>query len=247
MHGMKIMRTIILMAVISRFMWAQVQPVESGTGTLSGVVLDERGAPIANAQVLYRTVPRIVRRLGGGWNAVGPLLGASVKTGADGSFVVTGLPAAQYHVCAYGVKPTHLGSCEWQATTSVDLASSATAPLRFQIAEGTMLTFEVQDPRQQIRDLADLNSANGRLPVSGSNFAIGVWAGSRYTLAKLVSTVGPTRRYQLAIPKSAGVRLFLDTTLNVTDAAGVALPTRTPASTLAASSQGELVTALLIP
>lgn len=240
------MRTMIMMLGISMFMRAQVPSGPSATGTLSGIVVDDQGAPIANARVVYQTAPKIVHRTGGGWLTTGPLLGASVKTGIDGSFVINGLPVARYHICAYGVKPTHLGSCEWQGTANVDLSTGQTGQLKIHIAEGTLLTFQIQDARQQIRDLADLNTSNGRLPVSGSNFAIGVWAGSRYTLAKLVSTTGSIRRYQLAIPKAATVRLFLDTTLNVTDASGAAVATGAPGATLSAASQAELITAFAI-
>ena len=102
-------------------------------------------------------------------------------------------------------------------------------------------------PRHQILDLADLQTANGRLPVSGANFAIGAWAGSRYARAKLVSTSGATRRYQLAIPKTAAVRLFLDTSLNVVDATGMAISAGRPSSTLAAGGQAEVVINLTIP
>src|SRR5207249_1903846 len=131
------------------------------------------------------------------------------KTAADGRFSIRGLPAATYHLFAYGVKDTHLGSCEWgQGTMRVDLTQGQTEQVKFQIAEGTIFTFHVEDPKHQIRDLTDLQTASARQPLSGGNFAIGLWAGARYTRARLASTNGATRKYQIAIPKTAHVRLF---------------------------------------
>jgi hypothetical protein len=217
-------------------------------GVLSGAVVDDKGTPMANALVVYRSVPTRVTAANGQRVPAVPVVGSGVKTAADGTFVVNGLPAAIYYLCAYGVKDTDLGSCEWgQGTTRVDLASGQTVQLQFQVAPGTMLTFQVQDPKDQIRDLEGLQTANAKLPLSGANFAIGVWAGSRYVRAALVSTSGATRRYQLAIPKTAAVRLFLDTSLNVVDASNMAIAAGRPGATLAAAGQAEVITNLTIP
>jgi hypothetical protein len=217
-------------------------------GAISGVVLDDKGAPVSNALVLYRSVQSMVRSANGHLVATGPLLGSGVKTGADGKFAVGGLPAATYHLCAYGSKNTDLGSCEWvQGTMRVDLAAGQTAQVNLQIAEGTLLTFQVQDPKQQVVDLESLRVASGKPSVSAANFAIGVWAGTRYARATLVSTTGATRRYQLAIPKTAAVRLYLDTSLHVLDGSAMSLPVRAPSTTLAAAGQAEVITYLTIP
>ena len=85
------------------------------------------------------------------------------------------------------------------------------------------------------------------MPLSGANFAIGVWAGTRYTRAKLVGVNGASRRYQVAIPKSATVRLHLDTSLTVVDENGAALATARPSIAIAAAGQAEIVTTLTVP
>jgi hypothetical protein len=115
------------------------------------------------------------------------------------------------------------------------------------ISEGTVLTFVVQDLKNQTRDLADLYTGAAKLPLSGSNFAIGVWAGSRYVMAKLVSTNGGVRKYQLAIPKTAVVHLFLDTRLTVLGATGGPIATHVPGDALAANGAAEIVTSLIVP
>jgi len=220
----------------------------SSGGAISGVVGDATGTPIAGALVLYRSVQTAVRTANGGPVFSGPRIGSVVKTASDGSFSVSELPPATYHLCAYGVKATDLGSCEWgQGTTRVDLASGQTVQLKFVVAEGTMLTFQVEDPNHRIRSLEDLPVIAGRLPLTGANFAIGVWAGTRYARAALVSTNGTTRSYQIAVPKTATVRLHLDTSLNVLDATNASLLLRGPSATLAAAGQAEVIINLTVP
>ena len=229
-------------------MWAQaVLFAASPGGVLSGVVVDDKGAPIPNAVVVYSTVPKVTEGPDGRRVTAGPQFGAQVRTGADGSFAINGLQSATYDVCVYGVKDTHLGSCEWQGLTRVNVASGEVVRLNFRIPEGTMLTFQVQDLRGQIRDLADLYTKGGRIPVFGSNFAIGVWAGSRYASAKLVSKAASLRVYQLPIPKTATVRLFLDTQLTVLDAASALAPSRLPGAAISAQGLAEITTSLTVP
>jgi hypothetical protein len=79
------------------------------------------------------------------------------------------------------------------------------------------------------------------------NFGIGIWAGSRYVRAGLVSKSGNTRQYQLAIPKTASVRLYLDTSLAVLDANGTAIPLLQAGNTVAPASQGALTVNITIP
>jgi hypothetical protein len=221
----------------------------STTGVISGVVVDGTGAPIAGALVLYTSVPPLVKGADGRPVANGPLVSARLTTAADGTFTAGGLPPAKYSLCVYGMKSTDLGPCEWgRGTTVVDLAAGQTAQLSFQIASGAMLTFQVSDPNRRVRDLADIPVSSGRVALSGANFAIGVWAGMRYARATLVSTsAAGTRQYQLAIPRTASVRLYLDTSLSVTDATGAAITTAQPSLTLAPAGQAEITTDLTIP
>lgn len=220
----------------------------SAGGTLSGVVVDGSGAPIGGAVVLYKSVPAIATAANGTRVVTGPRVASGIKTAADGSFAVSGLPPATYNLCAYGVNSADLGSCEWgQGTTRAVLASGQTAQFSFQVAQGTLLTFQVQDAQQQIKSLEDLQPTHGGIVLTGANFAIGVWAGSRYVRAGLVSASGNTRQYQVAIPKTAIVRLHLDTSLNVVDATGAAIPARQPSSTLEAGGQSEVTVKLTVP
>lgn len=216
------------------------------TGVLSGVVVDENGGAIAGAVVQYRSVPPVTIAADG-HRITPPGASSSVQTGPDGKFAAN-LAPSRYHVCVYGVKTADLGTCEWgPGTTIVDLASGQTSQLSFRIQAGATLTFQVNDANRRIRDLADLPTVDGRIPLYGANFAIGVWAESRYVRATLVANTGTARTYQLVIPKTAAVRLFLDTSLNVNDVAGSAVAIRQPGTVLAPNGQAGITTTVTIP
>jgi len=215
-------------------------------GVLSGVVVDDNGTPIANARVIYSSIPPATLSAGGRALPIGPAVGGTVRTASDGTFNVSGLPASKYHLCAYGPRNTDLGSCEWgTGSTNVDLASIQPA-LRFHISTGTLLTFQVNDPHHRIKDLADLRTPDGRMPLTGGNFAIGIWAGTRYAVAQLVSTNGAGRQYQLAIPRNASVRLFLDTPFTVVDGNGSSISVGRPSTTIAAAGQAAITISLTV-
>ncbi len=118
--------------------------------------------------------------------------------------------------------------------------------LKLVVAEGTLLVFQVSDPKNLIRDLADLPIVNGRLPLTGGNFRIGVFAGTRYAQAHLVSTSPGVRKYSLAVPKTATVKLFLDTTLGVLDSTGAAVPVGQPSVSVAAGGQSQVTVNLQV-
>jgi len=218
----------------------------ASTGTLSGVVVDDTGAPVAGAIISYNNGQAMSRTANGLTPSQGAVASV-VLTGADGGFSVTGLPAGGYGLCVYGPKPTHPGSCEWgPGATSVSVSPGQTAQVSLQIAEGTLLIFQVQDPGGKIRDLESQPTVNGRMPLTGSNFAIGVWAGTRYLRASLVSTSGTTHQYQVAIAKTASVRLFLNTALNVIDANSSAMAVGQPSLTISAGGQATVTTNLTV-
>lgn len=217
-------------------------------GTLSGTVVDGNGAPMPGALVLYKSPRTITTAPNGSRVYSGPSLAAGVRTGAGGTFSVSGLPPETYNLCAYGPGPADLGSCEWgQGTTQISVTSGQTAQLTFQVAQGTLLTFQVQDPRQQIKSLEDLHSGNGGPALNGANFGIGVWVGSHYTRAAQVSAAGTTRQYQVAVPKTADALLYLDTSLAVLDATETPVPTSQQSKTIAPGGQAGVTIILTVP
>jgi hypothetical protein len=237
-----------LISIALLWIFAAAAAAAAAGGSISGVVVDDKGAPISDAVVLYHSLPNGITSSDGRRISTGTFVSSGARTVADGSFAISGLPPAVYYLCAYGTKDDHLGTCEWgQGTTSVPLADGQTAQVRFVVAEGTLLTFQVEDPKHQVVDLESLPTVNGGMALTGANFSIGIWAGTRYARAKLLSVNGATRRYQLAIPKTAAIRLHLDTSLHVADSNGGALALRQPSSTLAAGGQSEVIINLAIP
>jgi hypothetical protein len=55
------------------------------------------------------------------------------------------------------------------------------------------------------------------------------------------------RTYQLAVPTTAVVRVYLDTSLKVLDATAAALAVRQPGITLAAAGQAQVIVNLTVP
>jgi hypothetical protein len=139
-------------------------------------------------------------------------------------------------------------TCDWTGTeTVVDLTSTQTVQsVQFRIANGTLLIFNVRDPNARITDLSDLPVVDGRIPLVGANFGIGLFAGNTYARATLVSSNPGVRQYQIAVPKDASLRLFLDTALKVTDVSGAARQDRTPDLPIAAHGEATLPIELTI-
>ncbi len=207
--------------------------------TLTGSVVDPSGNPISGARVLFRasssagvgTTPR-------------PLVSSGVTTNSDGTFSVPGLPQGIYSICAYGSRPTDLASCEWgPAVPTISLVEKQTGTVKIVLQQGTLITFVVTDPNQKIRSLDDLHSAGG----PGVNFAIGVWVGTRYLRATLVSKNSSLRQYQIAIPKTTTAQMFLDTSLPVSDSSGRAIPTRQIGALLGPSGPSGININLIVP
>jgi hypothetical protein len=239
--------SVILISLCSTFL-SRPSGAASG-GSLTGTVVDDHAVPVPGALVSYRSVPAFSTGPNGRPAPNGPTVSAVVKTAADGTFAISGLPSAVYHLCAIATRSTQLGSCEWtQGTTQADLTvAQSVSGLRLEIDEGTIVTFQVEDPKHQIRDLADFQQPRVMLPLTGGNFAVGIFAGRRYLRATLVSTNANSRTYQLAIPKTATVRLFLDTSLRVADVKGASVSTAQRSTAIAANGQDTVTVHLSIP
>lgn len=217
----------------------------NAAGTVSGAVIDDKGVPVAGATVYLSGFPAGSHLSTGRSALPTEIVASTATTGTDGTFLIAGLAPGTYSACAFGSKSTHLASCEWgQGAIRVDLsAAQDVKELKFQLEDGILVRFQVADPKQQIRDLADLQKPVAALPLSGSNFRIGVFAGTRYLPAKLVTSSATSRQYQVAISKAATVHLFLDTSLRLADSVGAAVPARQPSTPIAASG----ATAVTIP
>ncbi|MFB3777839.1 MAG: carboxypeptidase regulatory-like domain-containing protein [Bryobacteraceae bacterium] len=213
---------------------------------IEGVVVTGDGSPIAGARVLYNNVSKLER------DGMGRLvmrevpIRSSVRTDAGGKFSIPGLPAGSYYLCASGTKSNHLRSCEWdQPSMRVELSEAQRlGGVRLLVAEGTMLVFRVRDARGVIQDTAAGPVVDGRLPLAGGNFRIGVMSGLRYAEARFAAQDGDVREYAVAVPKDASLRVVADTPLSIRDAAGRSVQTREPSFAVKVSGESRLAVAL---
>jgi hypothetical protein len=203
--------------------------------TISGVVTDDSGNPLAGALVRYRNTPATVRDPVGHTRVIGTVINATTPTGKDGSFNITGLPPSVYWLCAEGTQQTQLRSCDWgRGSEKLDLTTTASAAnIQLQVPDGVALTFEVNDLNSQIKDF----SANIGSPATPGNFRIFVVSGTWLEPALPVSTSPGLHKYALMVPKTALLRLLLDTKLSVMNQASTPVAAGSAGTTIAISGQ----------
>jgi len=176
----------------------------------------------------------------------GPVISSGVRTDVGGKFSIAGLPAGSYYLCALGVKPNHLRSCEWdQPSVQVELSEGQNLEgIKLLVVEGTLLVFRVRDAKGVIEDTASGPMVDGRLALTGGTFRIGVVSGLRYAQATLVSQDGEIREYAVAVPKNAALRVLPDTSLQIRDIAGQSIQTGEPSLLLQVRGEEKLVVEL---
>src|SRR5579863_2436323 len=93
-------------------------------GTISGLVLDDANSPVVGGLVTYYNVPPLRHGPTGGPALAGSRVRSAVMTAPDGTFIIRGLQPDKYYLCASGVKPTQLATCDWTAPPEeVDVAA----------------------------------------------------------------------------------------------------------------------------
>ena len=157
----------------------------------------------------------------------------TVSVGPDGSFALSELPAGRYSLCAYGSQPRQVSGCAWEGVPAVELAAGQKLQNNTRkVLNGTLVTFRVADPQGRIAS----PDSYGNI-ASKRHFFIGVAAGTYYMPANPVSVTAKER-----VPKQQHVKIFVDTDLNVTDPAGVALERKRPTSAQIAPAGRDTVT-----
>lgn len=199
------------------------------TASVLGRVTDEGQRPIAGAVVHYNRVTDFTRASGGRLYEVGPIISSAVRTGPDGSFSVTGLPAGRYWFCASGTVPAHIASCRWVESQSPVILSTgqSLASLALTVRSGTVIRLIMLDP--------------GRRLDAGAKFFVGVMNDKgAYEVAKPAVVGSGSREHRVTIPRDASVRLFFDTDLNPVDQAGQPLEVGRPGLRVSAQGREEL-------
>lgn len=196
--------------------------------SLAGKVLDENGGTVAGGTVLfYRLSDSVVD--GQGRLRSAPLLSGRVTTGGEGGFVIDGLPSGPYYVCAAGVLPNYLRSCQWGGASprySVGPGQRVSG-IVLAVRSGALLTFDIDDP-------------NSRL-ATGKKLFVGVISGvGHYYRAEFLSRSGSTSAYRLAVPRNTTLFVIVSTELEVTDSTGAVLPSGVPSKSVTVGAESEI-------
>jgi hypothetical protein len=161
---------------------------------------------------------RVVKELG---------FSRAITAGADGRFVLPGLPPGKYSVCALAAQPGQLGSCDWGGVPVVLIAAGQRVEnLTRTVWDGTVLTIRVSDPSSRIA----LPDSLGKVTPE-RRFFIGACLDSGfYRRAELVSQTATEYVFRVTVPRRRPVRLFIDSDLRVTDQTGRPVETKRPAT-----------------
>lgn len=194
------------------------------TGSIAGQVLDDNNMAVGGAVVLYNNLPDFQIDSTGHLSPVGVRIASGLRTNPDGTFAITGLPEGKYQLCASGIKPNQLLSCEWGQLPELVVLSpgQAVTNILLKAVNGTLLVFNVSDPQGLIQDTGAGPLVNGLIPLSGGNFRIGVVAGGPYARAQFMSVQNGIWKYAVAVPKYSLLQLFVDTPLQIFKSGAVA-------------------------
>lgn len=196
----------------------------ASSGAISGTVVDESGRPVPRASISYNKHTEYARDVNGRPRIRELGFSATITAEADGRFAIAGLPSGTYGVCALPGSPTQLGSCDWDPVPATKLASGRLVEnVTRVIHDGTVVTIRVADPGGQIV----LPDARGNFAARERRFFVGVSSDSGlYRRADLASNAPGQYVFKVTVPRRRQVRLFIDSDLSVTDAAGRSVETK---------------------
>lgn len=186
----------------------------SGTGNLTGSVVDDSGNPVPGARVLINYAPSIKPPFPAPPVITGPLA-ATVVPDSSGSFRVANLPPGDYIACAETTASGFLDPCHWSTSASSFTVSAGqtTAGVKIVMAKGPVLWVQVNDPQQLLK------------PVTGPvdlNFEIHVVTGKGiHYSAPIQSSNATGRSHAITVPFGTAVSLrVLTAHLTVSDQSG---------------------------
>jgi hypothetical protein len=207
------------------------------TASLRGRVLLDSGSPLQGAIVAFNRIPELGHTQSGKIVGAGLAYSAEGATGADGSFLVGGIPIGDYYVCAAGPAQNHLRSCDWGVRpTLVHLTgTSADQPVTLSVTTGAVLTVAITDPGNVIK----IGDVTGRLAAQ-TNVIVSVFSSNFMRNMQFTGRNGATATYTLAVPTGTPLRLMLDANpkFAITDDAGSNVLTRKPAVTVNVPTSG---------
>jgi hypothetical protein len=206
--------------------------------SVSGRVLDESGSPVANAMVTCQSGAPVPTRSAGQSVVFVPPQKSIVRSSKDGAFTIAGVQPGIYYLCTYGASGIHLASCEWTGAREVQVAAhQAVEDIALRLVEGAKLKVIVEDPNGRIRDPTEGWSPGTKIQLIGANFRVGVIAGTHYAPARLISAGMGSRIYEVLIPKNLRLRLFVSTSLPITDVDGISIVAGQPGAVVSDNGQ----------
>jgi hypothetical protein len=204
------------------------------TGTLSGVVQEEGGKAVVNATVAYVRLHKIVPPGRNGRLPDVAAVSGRASTGVDGRFLKNGLPVGQYRLCAIGPEQRHFASCEWgRPWRIVRVEADRSSEAVLEIGVGAVVTFQVQD--------------QGNRLATGERFLLGlVTSEGHYGRAKLMTRGQGSSQYALTVPRSAALRMVVDTPLAAKDERSQPIEKQRPSISITAPASGNIVVPLRV-
>lgn len=196
---------------------ASTAVAQPGTGTLRVAATDDKGAPLAGAQIGYRRIIRNLIRAGG---QVVPAKGEAViqnraPADANGAAAVPNLPSGDYVLCGGVPGLAYLDPCKWATPPRVTVAAAASTRFTLVLTKGIFLKVRINDPKGLLPKVKDGPLRAGNLIV-GVNFRNGAFHGAENT------SVDPAGRdYQMIVPAGEPLRVWLfSRDVALTDAGG---------------------------
>ena len=216
------------LSVVLAAAWIALGTARSATNSasMSGTVQDDSGNVVAGVTVEAHLIRQLTTGQFGRVVSEGPAFSGTSTTDSSGRFALTSLPAGGYFVCAYPISVGYLSNCEWNTTAQrTDVPDGAqVAGLTLVLRKGTVVQIVANDP------LSLVSPPTGLVAVpSGHRFFPSVRDPKGYFgVARLATSTAVQHIYNVTIPNTATVELFLDSDVSVIDSAGHTLPVRIP-------------------
>ena len=182
----------------------------AGSGTITGRVTADGKAPAVGVTVRFDKVRTFKRAPMGQMAPAEEGVNGTVRTRADGSFSIGGIPAGQYYLCALATRNGQLNSCEWgtePAPVTVVPGRESTG-IALNLRSGVLLRIRVSDNAGRIASDEDFRA--GILTSAG-----------HFKEASFEGAAGRQRVYTVAVPHGTSGILMLDSPHEVVTPSGV--------------------------
>jgi hypothetical protein len=162
------------------------------TGQLTGTITAHDGTPVAGAFVVAAS-------------GAAPGNNQNVRSGSDGAFAFSSLPAGTYQICVQVPNGSLLDPCQWSAAPpSGTVTAGQTVKLgTIQVAAGQRLYVKLQD------DKGVLAANEGRGKKNGAHVLVGVWTGGLFHPMRLRSKGAGAWSHDLVVPFNTPLTLTI--------------------------------------